>query len=64
MKRARIINAAVWAVVAVAVITAVVVTWRDGGAPVSSLVIGGLFYGICFGGFGLMIDTYLKEREL
>lgn len=44
MRTKRIINAAVWAVIAAALCIAVAMQWSAQGAPAKSLILGTLFY--------------------
>lgn len=63
MKRARIINAIAWAVIAITLCVWVAIEWHNQGCPVKSLVIGCAMYTAMAAGIGATIDQTIKERE-
>lgn len=62
MKRARIINAIAWAIIAVAICIAVVIEWHQQGCEVKSLAIACAMYTAMAAAVGGTIDATLKER--
>lgn len=63
MKRARIINAIAWAVIAVAICIAVVIEWHQQGCKVKSLAIACTMYTAMAAGMGATIDITIKEAQ-
>ena len=61
MKKARIINAAAWVVVAITLCTAVAIQWSANNAPVKSLVLGAMFYTSFAILFGWLIDEKIRR---
>ena len=63
MKRARIINAIAWAIIAVTICIAVVIEWHHKGCEVKSLVIACAIYTAMATGIGATIDQTIKETK-
>ena len=62
MKLKRIINALFWAVVAIALCIAVVITWAKTCVPVKSIVFGCTFYLLNCVGLCVVIDQTIKGK--
>lgn len=62
MKTVRIINAAFWAVVAIALCIAVTVEWIKQGCPEQSLIIGCVFYLAISAAFCRVIDLSIQGK--
>lgn len=63
MKRARIINAIAWAIIAATICIAVVIEWHQQGCEVKSLAIACAIYTAMAAGIGATIDQTLKEAQ-
>lgn len=63
MKRARIINAIVWTILAIAICTMVTIEWNYQGCEVKSLIIACAMYTAMAAGIGATIDQTLKEAQ-
>lgn len=63
MKRARIINAIAWAIIAVTICIAVVIEWHHQGCEVKSLAIACAMYTAMAAGIGATIDQTIKEKQ-
>lgn len=63
MKRARIINAIAWAIIAVTICIAVVIEWHHHGCEVKSLAIACTMYTAMATGMGATIDQTIKEAQ-
>lgn len=63
MKTKRIINAAVWVVVAITLCIAVIAEWHSNNAPVKSLILGAMFY-TSFAALGCaLIDEKIRRAN-
>lgn len=62
MKRARIINAIIWSIIAIILCTCVVVEWHQQGCELKSLILAVAMYTSFCGAMGLVIDMTMKER--
>lgn len=63
MKRARIINAAVWAAIAVATIAGVCVEWHNQGAEWQSLAVAVGMYALMCSGLCYAIDAIIQDSR-
>lgn len=61
--KARVINAAIWAAVAIAAATMTAVQWSAQGASVKSLVVGILFYVLTSGAIWYVLDQAMKGAQ-
>lgn len=62
MKKARIINAIVWSILAVAISAGVVITWNTDGCEVKSLILGVAFYLTTTLCLGACVDQCLQGK--
>ena len=63
VRRARLINAIAWVLVAIAVVSLVVMQWYDNGCGIKSLVIAGVWYTVMAATFGLLVDQCIKRNS-
>ena len=63
MKRARIINAIAWAIIAVTICISVVIECHQQGCEVKSLAIACAIYTAMAAGIGATIDITIKETQ-
>lgn len=61
VRRARILNAIAWALVAIVVVSMVVVQWYNNGCETKSLVIASIWYTAMVTTFALLVDHNIKE---
>ena len=62
MKKKRIINAAIWAAITLAICAMVVVEWHAQGCGVSSLIAAIAMYTICTAAIGFCIDQTIQDK--
>ena len=63
MKRARIINAIAWAIIAATICITVVIEWHQQECEVKSLAIACTMYTAMAAGIGATIDITIKETQ-
>jgi hypothetical protein len=63
MKRARIINAIAWAIIAITLCVWVAIEWHNQGCEAKSLVIACVTYTAMATGIGGTIDQTIKESQ-
>ena len=63
MKTKRIINAAVWLIIATTLATCVCLQWAAQGAEIKSLVLAVVFYTAFSALFGAMIDAKIRRTN-
>ena len=63
MKRARIINAAIWAVVAITLTTCVCLQWAAQGADALSLGMAVVFYNLFPGLLCALVDDKIRRAN-
>lgn len=61
MKKLKIINAIVWAVIAAVLDLLVIRYWGELGTPLKGVVLGCAFYTILCIGFGAFVHWHLKD---
>ena len=61
-KKSRLINACIWAVIVVTIVTYVCYTWYQQGCEFRSLLLAILWHGGGWSSFGIMIDNHICER--
>lgn len=60
--KARLLNAAVWTAVAVAIIATSCASWKALGCGTCSLIVGSLFYLVCCAILGVITDMHLRDK--
>lgn len=62
MKTARIINATIWAIIAIAVIVCTCISWSAQGAGTVSMLAAVVFYSINAAGLAYVIDQTIQGK--
>ena len=63
MKKARIINAAIWAAIGIALVVGVCVQWHSQGCSSESLTMAIVMYSAFAFCFWLLFDQTIKEKS-